>query len=93
MTRLIAHFRARASAQDDAHDDESDDGNGFYGGKDVLGFAVAFDSKEVDGDDEGEEDNDPGVGVDPAVVPVGDCEGGGDDFDRERDEPLEGVAV
>mgnify|MGYP001580756320 CR=1 FL=1 len=79
------------AVDDDAKDDEADHRNDFNEGEKELGFAIAFDAKEVYRDNENEKDRDED-GAWERVIPVTDSYASGDDFERENDEPLRCIA-
>lgn len=85
--------RSTTAVQDDAQDDVAHNGNDLDDGEEELGFTVALDSEQIDGDDQDQEDGDPGVVVDAAIAPVLDGDGGSDDFQRQDNEPLHGITI
>lgn len=85
--------RSTTAVQDDAQDDVAHNGNDLDDGEEELGFTVALDSEQIDGDDQDQEDGDPGVVVDAAIAPVLDSDGGSDDFQRQDNEPLHGITI
>jgi hypothetical protein len=87
----VAVVGEAADVDDDAEEDKGDHGDDFDEGKDELCFAVAFDAEEVD-DHDGEQEDGGEDGAVEIAVPVADCDGCGDDFERQDDKPLHGVA-
>lgn len=85
--------RSTTAVQDDAQDDVAHNGNDLDDGEEELGFTVALDSEQIDGDDQDQEDGDPGIVVDAAIAPVLDGDGGSDDFQRQDNEPLHGITI
>ncbi|KFZ20242.1 hypothetical protein V501_00254, partial [Pseudogymnoascus sp. VKM F-4519 (FW-2642)] len=82
----VAAVGVAGAVYDDAEDDEADHRDDFDEGENELGFAIAFDAEEVYGDNENEEDGDEDGAVE-RFIPEIDSYAGGDDFDRENDEP------
>lgn len=85
--------RSTTAVQDDAQDDVAHNGNDLDDGEEELGFTVALDSEQIDGDDQDQEDGDPGVVIDAAIAPVLDGDSGSDDFQRQDNEPLHGITI
>lgn len=52
----------------------------FHDSEDELSFTISSDTKQVDANDQDEENSDPGVVVDAAMIPEFDGESSGDDF-------------
>lgn len=69
---------------------ETNDGDDLDEGKGKLGLSVTADTEQVDGDDHDIEEGNPSGGVD-IRLPEFDCDGSGDDFEGQDDEPLHGV--
>lgn len=85
--------RSTTAVQDDAQDDVAHNGNDLDDGEEELGFTVALDSEQIDGDDQDQEDGDPGIVVDAAIAPVLDGDSSSDDFQRQDNEPLHGITI
>lgn len=64
-----ALLRCSTEVDDDSEDDESDDGDDLNDRKDKLGFAVAFDTEQVEPDDQDEEDGDPDGVIGSSATP------------------------
>jgi hypothetical protein len=68
-----------------------DDGRHLDDSKDKFGLTVALDAKEIDDDNRDEEYGNKDSPV-YLTVPVLDGDGGGDDLQRQDNDPVEGVA-
>lgn len=94
MSTKVFMIRPTTNIQNDTKDDEPYDSDDLDDGEAELSFTVAFDTKEVNGDNCDQENSDPDGGVDfSGVWPEGEGYGGGDDFKGEGDEPLESIAI
>lgn len=87
----VAALGTTTDVQDDTEDDETDDGDDLDDGEDEFGLTITLHTEQIDGNNDDEENGNPGGVVDLALVPVVDGNRGSDDLERQDNQPLQGV--
>lgn len=82
LTSDVTAIWSTAAGQDDTKDDEPDDSDDLDDREEEFRFTVALDTEQINADDNGQEDGDPGVVVNRSVRPEFNGECGSDDFER-----------